>query len=212
MKLTSSSFENNSPIPARYAFCALDDNDEVQMGDNVSPAFNWRELPDETQSLVLICHDPDVPSQPDDVNKEGRTVPEDLPRIDFYHWVLVDLSPELEGLDEGDFSDGVTERGKDGPEGPHGTRQGLNDYTNWFAEDEDMSGDYYGYDGPCPPWNDSIVHHYHFTLYALDVDEAPVEDTFTGDEVLEAIEDHVLDEARVVGLYSLNPDVPAEEG
>ena len=33
-----------------------------------------------------------------------------------------------------------------------------------------MSGDYFGYDGPCPPWNDSIVHHYVFTVYALDVD------------------------------------------
>ena len=27
-----------------------------------------------------------------------------------------------------------------------------------------MAGDYYGYDGPFPPWNDSLVHHYVFTL------------------------------------------------
>ena len=32
-----------------------------------------------------------------------------------------------------------------------------------------MFGDYYGYDGPCPPWNDELVHRYVFTLYALDV-------------------------------------------
>ena len=30
-------------------------------------------------------------------------------------------------------------------------------------------GNYFGYDGPCPPWNDAIPHHYVFTLYALDV-------------------------------------------
>jgi phosphatidylethanolamine-binding protein (PEBP) family uncharacterized protein len=42
----------------------------------------------------------------------------------------------------------------------------------WFAGDNDMRGDYYGYDGPCPPWNDEIVHRYVFTLFALDVAEA----------------------------------------
>jgi hypothetical protein len=29
-----------------------------------------------------------------------------------------------------------------------------------------MAGSYFGYDGPFPPWNDSLVHHYVFTLYA----------------------------------------------
>ena len=52
---------------------------------------------------------------------------------------------------------------------PLGARQGVNSYTSWFASDHDMSGDYFGYDGPCPPWNDALVHRYVFTLYALDV-------------------------------------------
>jgi phosphatidylethanolamine-binding protein (PEBP) family uncharacterized protein len=30
-----------------------------------------------------------------------------------------------------------------------------------------MKGDYHGYDGPCPPWNDTLLHHYVFTIYAL---------------------------------------------
>ena len=30
-----------------------------------------------------------------------------------------------------------------------------------------MAGQYFGYDGPFPPFNDSLVHHYVFTLYAL---------------------------------------------
>ena len=51
----------------------------------------------------------------------------------------------------------------------NGTRQGINDYTGWFAGDKDMAGNYFGYDGPCPPWNDEILHHYVFTVYALDV-------------------------------------------
>ena len=35
-----------------------------------------------TQSFALICHDFDVPSRGDDVNKADREVPEDLPRVD----------------------------------------------------------------------------------------------------------------------------------
>ena len=35
-----------------------------------------------------------------------------------------------------------------------------------------MAGHYFGYDGPFPPFNDSLVHHYVFTLYALSVERA----------------------------------------
>jgi hypothetical protein len=70
-----------------------------------------------------------------------------------------------------------------------------------------MGGDYYGYDGPCPPWNDSIPHHYVFTLYALDVARCPVEGRFTGPDVRKAIEGHVLARAEVTGRYTLNPAV-----
>ncbi len=59
----------------------------------------------------------------------------------------------------------------------------------------DMAHALFGYDGPCPPWNDSIVHHYTFTLYALDVARCPIEGKFTGTEVLAAITDHILDQA-----------------
>ena len=90
-----------------------------------------------------------------------------------------------------------------------GTRQGINDYTLWFASDKDMSGDYFGYDGSCPPWNDSIVHHYVFTLYALDVEKCGVSGKFTGGDVRTAIKGHVLAEAKITGLYSLNPEVTA---
>ena len=96
---------------------------------------------------------------------------------------------------------------KNGPDTLHGARHGINDYTGWFASDKDMSGDYYGYDGPCPPWNDSIAHHYVFTLYALDTDKLPLPDRFTGQDVLSAMKGHILDSASMTGVYSLNPDV-----
>lgn len=209
MKLSSNSIVHGQPIAADYAFCIPDPENHVALAPNRSPHLAWSDVPAGTGSLVLICHDPDAPSSGDDVNQEGREVPADLPRVDFTHWVLVDLDPDRGEIAEGEFSSGVTPRGKAGPEGPAATRQGINDYTGWFAGDADMAGDYYGYDGPCPPWNDSIVHHYHFTLYALDLDRCPVEGRLGRGEVLAAIDSHVLGQASLMGTYSLNPEVPA---
>lgn len=207
MKLTSSSFSHNQRIPAEFAFCAPDTKTHATLSHNRNPELSWSDLPAGTRSLALICHDCDVPSKPDDVNQEGRSIPATLPRVDFYHWVLVDLDPAAGPIKAGEFSDGVTPRGKKGPEGPRGTRQGINDYTMWFGSDKDMSGNYFGYDGPCPPWNDTIPHHYVFTLYALDVAKCAVAGNFKGSDVLAAIKGHVLGQAALTGVYSLNPNV-----
>ena len=209
MKLTSPVLRDNQPIPAEYAFGIPDAKQHVALGANRNPPLEWGDLPAGTQSLVLICHDRDVPTRADDVNQEGRTVPADLPRADFYHWILVDLPPEPARILTGEFSDGVTAGGKPGPDGPRGVRQGINSYREWFAGDSAMAGDYFGYDGPCPPWNDSIVHHYVFTLCALDVARCPVEGKFAGPEVLAAITGRILGQASFTCTYSLNPAVPA---
>ncbi len=207
MKLTSDSFKDMGRIPGRCAFAVPDPAQHIKLSDDKNPHFAWSDLPAGTKSLVLICHDPDVPSKPDDVNKEGRQIPAALPRVDFYHWVLVELKPNGGPIKEGEFSSGVTPRGKKGPEAARGARQGINDYSARFAGDKDMAGDYYGYDGPCPPWNDPLVHHYVFTLYALDADRCPVSGKFRGPDVLAAIKGHVLGSAKITGLYSLNPAV-----
>ncbi|MCC7485012.1 MAG: YbhB/YbcL family Raf kinase inhibitor-like protein [Burkholderiales bacterium] len=207
MRLTSTSFADDQRIPEEFAFCVPDPAERVKLGCNRNPQLAWAGLPAGTKSLALICHDRDVPSKPDDVNQAGRTIPAALPRVDFHHWVLVDLAPGSGSLAAGEFSDGVTARGKPGPEGPRGTRQGINDYTKWFASDRNMAGDYHGYDGPCPPWNDEIPHHYVFTLYALDVTRCGVSGRFTGPEVLAAIRGHVLGQAALTGVYALNPRV-----
>lgn len=209
MYFNSPALRAQQPIPVEYAFGVADPQQHVVLGANRNPAFTWGELPAGTGSLVLICHDLDVPTRADDVNKEDRQVPADLPRTDFYHWILVDLAPEPAQIQAGEFSNGITPGGKPGPAGPHNTRQGINNYREWFAGDPAMAGRYFGYDGPCPPWNDSLVHRYVFTLYALDVARCPIEGEFTGPEVLAAIAGHILDQASFTATYSLNPAVPA---
>ena len=207
MKLTSSSFSDGGPIPAEFAFCAMDAKTHATLSKNRNPQLAWIEVPMGTKSFAIICHDPDVPSRGDDVNQEGRVVPRSLARVDFFHWVLADLPAAMVGVQAGEFSSSVVSRGKPGPAAPHGARQGINDYTGWFAADKDMAGDYYGYDGPCPPWNDEIPHRYTFTVFALDVARLPLEGRFDGHAVRKAVQGHVLAQASLTGRYTLNPAV-----
>jgi len=194
-------------IPAEFAFCAPDAKSHATLSANRNPNLTWSELPKGTKSIVVICHDPDVPSRGDDVNKEDRKVLASLPRVDFFHWVLVDLPAGVSSVAAGEFASSVTPHGKPGPAAPHGARHGTNDFTGWFASDPAMAGNYYGYDGPCPPWNDELPHRYVFTVYALDVERLPVEGAFRGADVRRAIERHVLAQAAITGRYTLNPAV-----
>jgi len=207
MELTTSAFVDNGVIPSEFAFGAIDTATHVKLSGNRNPDLRWSGLPPGTRSLAVLCHDPDVPSRGDDVNKEGRKVPASLPRVDFFHWVLVDLKPDSPPIERGEFSEGVTARGKPGPHAPRDARQGINDYTGWFAGDKDMAGNYFGYDGPCPPWNDELPHRYIFTLMAIDVARLGVSGVFKGQDVRAAVAGHVLAEASIVGRYTLNPDV-----
>jgi len=204
MKIWSDSWINGERIPPQYAAGRLEGASGVGLSDNLNPHLAWSEVPAGTKSLALICHDFDVPSRGDDVNQPGREVPADLPRVDFFHWVMVDLPVTLTQIGEGEFSRGFTPRGKPGPATLHGARHGINDFTGWFAGDPERAGNYFGYDGPFPPFNDSLVHHYVFTVYALSVARVPVEGTFNGSQVREAIYPHVLGEATHSGTYTLN--------
>jgi Raf kinase inhibitor-like YbhB/YbcL family protein len=203
MELTTTSFEDGGVIPERFALAKADPETRVTFAGNLNPHLEWSDVPVGTKSFALICHDYDVPSRGDDVNQPDREVPSDLPRVDFFHWVLVDLPAGMRSIVEGEHSAGVVPGGKD--EETHVGRHGVNDFTGWFAGDEDMAGEYFGYDGCAPPWNDSVVHHYVFTLYALDIDSVPVEGAFTGQEVRDAIAGHVLAEASIEGTYTQNP-------
>lgn len=72
IQLTSPVFEAGDAIPDKYT-CE---------GANVSPPLEWGEAPDQVESLVLICDDPDAP---------GGI---------WSHWVLYDIPPNQTGLGE----------------------------------------------------------------------------------------------------------------
>ena len=97
----------------------------------------------------------------------------DAPLVDgFTHWVAYNIPGDSTGVSEA--SDDLT----------HG---------------ENSAGDT-TYMGPAPPPGHG-THHYYFWVYALDED-LDLEPGLTRSELLARIEDHVIEQARIVGTYS----------
>lgn len=205
MHLRSNSFTPYAFLDSRFAFGKHHPEDHFAFGDNHNPHLEWSGVPEGTRSFALICWDPDVPTVGDDVNQADRTVPLDLPRADFFHWVVADLPAELREIEAGAHSGGITPRGKEPGPTPSGGRSGRNDYTGWFKGDAEMGGTYGGYDGPCPPWNDERIHGYRFAVYALDVPRLELEEGFSGQDLRRAMQGHILDEAMILALYAIHP-------
>ncbi|HEY0343716.1 MAG TPA: YbhB/YbcL family Raf kinase inhibitor-like protein [Solirubrobacteraceae bacterium] len=96
----------------------------------------------------------------------------DAPLVDgFTHWVAYGIPGDARGLREG---------GGDAVEGV--TSRGDS-----------------GYRGPAPPPGHG-VHHYYFWVYALDEDLG-LDPGLERRALFERIEDHVIEQARLVGTY-----------
>ena len=200
MRIRSDSFEHGGPLAAEFALGTPDG-----FGGNRNPHLAWDEVPEGTRSFALLCVDPDAPTVAEMVGREGVEIPVHQPRADFVHWAMADIPAAVREIAAGSASDGVTKGGKRDPAGPQGARQGLNDYTGWFAADADMAGDWLGYDGPYPPSHDLRTHRYFFRVFALDVERLALPERFTAGDVLRAMQGHVLAEAATWGSYSLHP-------
>lgn len=184
-------------IPEKYAFCQPDKEKHTKDGGNISPTVTWSQGPEGTQSYTLIMHDTDVPTTFDNANKEGKTIPADMKRKDFYHWVLTDIPADTASIAEGEEANVVEKKGKPTGKQPYGVR-GKNDVGQMH------NATFGGYDGPCPPWNDAKLHHYHFTVYALDVPSLGLSGNFSGQDALNALKGHVLAQGSLTGTFTQN--------
>jgi Raf kinase inhibitor-like YbhB/YbcL family protein len=128
----------------------------------------------------------------------------DIKRHDFFHWILVDVPPSVTSIKEGADSNARVVHGKPATPSAAGVK-GLNDYTKVTAANDAMKGNYYGYDGPCPPWNDELVHQYHFTVYALSVSSLNLPKDFDAAAAQDAMKDKILAQGELVALYTQNP-------
>jgi Raf kinase inhibitor-like YbhB/YbcL family protein len=205
LRISVDTFKDGAMIPNKYAFCMPVAQGHTAPGANFSPSISWSRGPRGTESYVIMLYDTDSPAeQREKINKEGITLTAAIPRKTFYHWVLVDIPRYVRSLREGADSDARVVHGKPATPAAAGVR-GLNDYTKVTAGNDAMKGKYYGYDGPCPPWNDAVVHHYHFAVFALSVKSLDLPPDFDGGDALESMKDKILAQGEVVGLYTQNP-------
>ncbi|HUJ88076.1 MAG TPA: YbhB/YbcL family Raf kinase inhibitor-like protein [Burkholderiales bacterium] len=196
-------------IPSEYAFCKADGHGGGAAAPNKSPRISWSKGPKGTQSYAVIIYDTDSPTEHREwMNQKGHTLTAAIKRKIFFHMAVVDIPANVAALPKGAESDARVVHGKQAPAkvGIHG----ANDYTQAFAANEALKGTYYGYDGPCSPWNDDNTHHYHFTVYALSVPSLNLHGDFSGEAAVAAMEGKVLAQGELLGVYSTNPAVIAK--
>ena len=100
----------------------------------------------------------------------------DAPGKPWVHWIAFNLPPTMKELPANVPPQETI---------PGGGRQGMNDFSK------------VGYGGPQPP---SGAHRYYFKLYALDT-ELNLDSSATKDQLLKAMDGHVLAEGQLMGKY-----------
>jgi Raf kinase inhibitor-like YbhB/YbcL family protein len=204
LKVHVDSIKNGDTLANKFAFCAPAAKDHTTPGGDINPSISWSKGPRGTKSYAIILYDPQSPAEHREMmNKDGVTMGADIKRHNFYHWVLVDIPSDVTSIKEGADSNARVVHGK--PATATVGVKGLNDYTKVTASNDAMKGQYYGYDGPCPPWNDDLVHNYHFTVYALSVPSLNLPKDFDAEAAQDAMKGKILAQGEAVGLYTQNP-------
>jgi Raf kinase inhibitor-like YbhB/YbcL family protein len=205
LKVKVDAINDGQMLTNKYAFCAPAAQGHTAPGMNINPSISWSKGPRGTKSYAVILSDSDSPAEHREMmNKEGVTMTADIKRQDYFHWVLADIPPSVTSIKEGADSNARVLHGKPATPSAAGLK-GLNSYTVVTAANDAMKGQYYGYDGPCPPWNDDLLHHYHFSVYALSVSSLGLPKDFDGPAVQDAMKGKILAQGELVALYTQNP-------
>lgn len=103
MNISSPAFADNAKMPKIYA----------KLGGNQRPPLEISEVPAETNTLAIICHDPDAPG-----------------RDGFYHWTVWNLPADTATINSDSLPTGAVEGitnwgrpGWNGPQPPFGTHR-----------------------------------------------------------------------------------------
>jgi Raf kinase inhibitor-like YbhB/YbcL family protein len=91
IRITSPAFEDGGAIPEKYTCDDLD----------MSPPIEWTNVPDGTETIAIVCDDPDAPMKT------------------WIHWVIFNIPGDVTRLPENVPPEKELE---------NGTRQGMNDF------------------------------------------------------------------------------------
>ncbi len=143
--LESPAFKHMGYIPVKYT-CD---------GEDISPPLVWKGVPEGCVSIVIIMDDPDAKNK------------------DMAHWLVWNLDPMLEGLEEGALA------------GIIGAFSGMNDFGK------------HGYVGPCL---ETGSHVYRIRLYALN-EKIKITTKSSKEELMAAMEGNIMSTSTLLGVY-----------
>ena len=135
-----------------------------------------------------------------------------------YQWTDANIPANVTHFPARAGSKGFVIGGKKPGVTPYGL-MGVNIYTEAFSSPyasritfapatvKTIKGTYGRYDGPCAPWNDSVIHQYTFYVYALNVAHLtlPKNGMYQGAALMKAMNGHVLAKASLLTPYTNNP-------
>ena len=180
--------KNNAPVPEANARCIPTADGKSTNGLNNQPTISWTGAPKETASYALFVLDPDVPADFSDAGKEGKTIAKNAPRKDFFHYGVVDIPAVANQY----TSNSGTQYGT-----PLPNDMGMNKYVPGKTD----------FGGPCPPWNDARLHHYHFIVMALSKDAPTIAPGTSAKVAYNQLIGNaaLLAQGTLTGTYTLNP-------
>ena len=194
LAVTVADMPHKTAIGERYALCVPTAEGKSAPGENRRPTIAWTGAPKATDSFAVFVMDPDVPADFTDAGKDGKIITEAAARQDFFHYGVVKI-PASETQLVGGAADEETATGM-----PLMNDLGANNYVTPPT----------AFGGPCPPWNDARLHHYHFIVLALGKDAPvtlPSDQPETAKQVFDRLitSEHLLAKGVAIGTYTLNP-------
>lgn len=92
----------------------------------------------------------------------------------WYHWLLLNIPTNIKSIAQGGKIDGTLET--------------ITDFKTT------------GYGGACPPVGHG-VHHYNFTIYALNIEKLDVNKNMPPVEVEKLVQEHAIAKSTITGLF-----------
>jgi len=160
-KVTSSSFKDGDYLSKVHVLS--EDFGFGCAGGNQSPHLAWSGAPAGTKSFAVTCYDPDAPTG-----------------SGFWHWVVVNIPPDVTELAAG--------AGSAGGKMPPGALMTRTDYGTA------------GYGGPCPPEGDH-PHRYLFTVFAVGEEKLDVKADTSAAVIGFNLHFKTLAKAAIMGLF-----------
>jgi phosphatidylethanolamine-binding protein (PEBP) family uncharacterized protein len=208
LTVESKSFPDGSLIPGDYASRsrkATARPPRAATGARTCSGPAHRTAP---RSYAVVVHDEDVPADPTNAGVPGTVIERDAAPPGLRPPPARRRAADRDGARRGRaLRRGAVRRQAARRQPGRRHHRGSTTTRAFFAGHEELGGTYGGYDGPFPPPNDERLHHYHFTVYALDVETLGLDGGFALDDVRRAMAGHVLASGEWTGVYTLNRDV-----